>query len=138
MELLCVVVTYQLALHGSVITSLPPPVPASKTLVRPWTLLLLRTGTSHGYDIRQAIIATGYPDPGSGTIYRLLRDLENAGLVLSHWEQPAKGPERHVYRLTDEGRRQLDADAAGVKGIARAARSFAREYRALGDETDDG
>jgi len=121
-----------------VISSLPSPVPASKTLVRPWTLLLLRTGTSHGYDIRQAIIATGYPDPGSGTIYRLLRDLEDSGLVVSHWEQPAKGPERHVYGLTDVGRRQLDDDAASVRRIAKAARSFSREYRALTAKTDDG
>ncbi len=124
--------------HGFVISSLPSPVPASKTLVRPWTLLLLRMGTNHGYDIRQAIIATGYPDPGSGTIYRLLRDLEAAGLVVSHWEQPGRGPERHVYRLTEAGHRQLDSDAAAVKGIAKAARGFAKEYRALSDEANGG
>lgn len=120
------------------ISSLPPLVPASKTLVRPWTLLLLGTGTNHGYDIRQAIIATGYPDPGSGTIYRLLRDLEEGGLVVSHWEQPAKGPERHVYHLTEEGRRQLDADARAVKAITKSARSFAHDYKALSRPTDGG
>lgn len=122
----------------SFITSPPPPVSASKNLVRPWTLLLLGTGTSHGYDIRQAIIATGYPDPGTGTIYRLLRDLEDSGLVVSHWEHPGKGPDRHVYGLTDVGRRQLDDDGAVVTRVAKAARSFSREYRALSAKTDDG
>ena len=65
-------------------------------------LLGLRQGLIHGFDI---IDATGLR---SGTVYPILRRLEDAGLVRSRWERipraRAEGrPPRRYYQLTATG-----------------------------------
>jgi DNA-binding PadR family transcriptional regulator len=43
----------------------------------------------------------------SGTVYPILARLEEAGWVVSEWEESAeKGPRRRLYRLTPEGVRE--------------------------------
>jgi PadR family transcriptional regulator, regulatory protein PadR len=57
--------------------------------------------------------ATGLP---SGTIYPILRRLEDEGFIKSHWTEVEVGPQRRkrrYYELTGEGRRA--AQAATVK-----------------------
>lgn len=56
---------------------------------------------SHGYDLsKEAGIA-------SGTLYPMLLRLADRGYLESKWEEaPIPGrPPRHLYRLTDSGRR---------------------------------
>ena len=69
-------------------------------------LLGLREGLVHGFDI---IDATGLQ---SGTVYPILRRLEESGLVRSRWEKAPLArqegrPPRRYYQLTAAG-----ADAA--------------------------
>ena len=40
-----------------------------------------------------------------GTIYPVLRHLEQQGLVTSKWQHPKEGRQRRYYRLTPRGRR---------------------------------
>ena len=65
-------------------------------------LLGLREGLAHGFDI---IDATGLR---SGTVYPILRRLEDVGLVRSRWERAPLArqegrPPRRYYELTGAG-----------------------------------
>jgi DNA-binding PadR family transcriptional regulator len=88
----------------------------------------LGRGFRHGFDI---LDATGLP---SGTVYPILRRLEQDGLAASRWEsarlaQQEQRPPRRYYALTAEGGRVLD-DArarypmlAGLPARARTRRA---------------
>ena len=82
-------------------------------LTRPTALVLvaLSRGLRHGFDV---LDATGLP---SGTVYPILRRMEDAGLVRSHWEPVraarAEGrPPRRYYELTGAGADTLRAALA--------------------------
>ena len=61
----------------------------------------------HGYAIIQEM-ATGpmfggnAPDPTG--IYRILKQMENNGLVNSAWDTSESGPAKRCYEMTDDGR----------------------------------
>jgi PadR family transcriptional regulator PadR len=73
--------------------------------VEPSLLLLLREDASHGYSLmdslEQAGFAEGNLDPS--IVYRALRGMEQAGLVISQWDTSQPGPPRRVYQLTQSG-----------------------------------
>jgi PadR family transcriptional regulator, regulatory protein PadR len=50
-----------------------------------------------------------------GNLYRILRALEEDGLVASEWQADAPGPAKRTYELSAAGRHLLDewADALG-------------------------
>ncbi len=65
-------------------------------------LFALSRGNRHGFDV---LDATGLP---SGTVYPILRRLEDAGVVRSRWESPQLArresrPPRRYYELTAAG-----------------------------------
>jgi DNA-binding PadR family transcriptional regulator len=65
-------------------------------------LYAVSTGIRHGFDI---IEDTGYP---SGTVYPILRRLEDAGLLRSSWEpvtsaRAEQRPPRRYYQVTAAG-----------------------------------
>lgn len=77
-------------------------------LTRPTTLVLLAlaSGHRHGFDVLEA---TGLP---SGTVYPILRRLEESGLVRSSWEavriaREEGRPPRRYYEVTGAGRETL-------------------------------
>ncbi|HEX6057388.1 MAG TPA: PadR family transcriptional regulator [Gemmatimonadaceae bacterium] len=93
----------------------------SPRLTRPTALVLwsLSRGTRHGFDI---LDATGL---ASGTVYPILRRLEDAGLVRSRWEP--------VQRARDEGRpprRYYELTGAGAE-VAREAIARHPDARAV-------
>ncbi len=78
--------------------------PADTRITYPTALVLtaIAGGLRHGFDI---IDATGLR---SGTVYPILRRLEDAGLLRSHWEgthsaHAAGRPPRRYYELTGAG-----------------------------------
>ena len=92
-------------------------------LTKPTTLVLLALsrGVRHGFDI---LDATGLE---SGTVYPILRRLEDAGCVRSQWEEVerARGdgrPPRRYYELTGAG---AEALRAGLAAYPEAASAFA-------------
>jgi DNA-binding PadR family transcriptional regulator len=72
-------------------------------------LLLLAENESHGYELCDQLSAFGFePDRlDSSIVYRDLRDMEEAGLIDSYWDEDSKGPRRRVYRLREEGKERL-------------------------------
>ncbi|MCK4971619.1 MAG: helix-turn-helix transcriptional regulator [Thermoplasmata archaeon] len=60
----------------------------------------------HGYSIIQRIdeLTGGYVKVRAGTVYPILRNLEEMGLVSHDAERSVRGPERKVYTLTDDGK----------------------------------
>ena len=64
------------------------------------TLSQLRTA-QYGYSLRQALAAQGMPIE-EGTLYPLLRRLENQGLLASEW-RIEDGPPRRYYTLSPQG-----------------------------------
>ena len=81
----------------------------------PALLLLLRERATHGYELLEALpTLTGEARVDMGNLYRVLRALEEDGLVTSRWESGAPGPAKRTYELTEEGRRLLDEWAAAL------------------------
>lgn len=74
--------------------------------VRTLVLHVLLREPSHGYAIARAV-ERGSGELlrlGEGTLYPVLRALEQDGLVVSEWETLDAGPARKVYRITTAGR----------------------------------
>jgi poly-beta-hydroxybutyrate-responsive repressor len=63
----------------------------------------LRGWNAHGYQLARELVKAGLPILDSGTLYRMLRDLERAGLVSSFWDTSSSGPARRMYSITKAG-----------------------------------
>src|SRR5438093_2746615 len=75
----------------------------------PALLLLLRERPAHGYDLLERLPElTGEARIEMGNLYRLLRGLEEEGLVSSQWDDSYSGPAKRRYALTHAGERLLD------------------------------
>ena len=73
-------------------------------------------GYRYGFDIMDA---SGLPD---GTVYPALRRLEQAGMLVSSWEDEAeaiadKRPPRCYYELTADGREMLERAVERFPGL---------------------
>jgi PadR family transcriptional regulator, regulatory protein PadR len=74
----------------------------------PALLLLLWERPSHGYELLERLPElTGSQPVEMGNLYRLLRGLEEEGIVSSEWDASAPGPAKRRYALTDDGVRLL-------------------------------
>jgi PadR family transcriptional regulator len=65
-------------------------------------LALLARRESYAYEIASTLAAR--VDMGEGTIYPLMRRMQNDGLVDTRLEESNSGPPRKYYRLTAAGR----------------------------------
>jgi PadR family transcriptional regulator, regulatory protein PadR len=95
----------------------------------PAVLLLLRERAGHGYELLDALPAlTGETRVDMGNLYRVLRALEEDGLVRSQWQADAPGPARRTYELTADGRRLLDEWAAALERSRARIDAFLERY----------
>jgi DNA-binding PadR family transcriptional regulator len=95
-------------------------------LVQPAVMAVLAGGPLHGYLIVQrlgqlAAFRCQSPDPTG--VYRVLKAMEQDGLVSAAWQLADTGPAKRAYALTDEGRRCL----------ARWLQTLAEYHEAIGD-----
>ena len=82
----------------------------------PALLLLLRERPAHGYELLEQIKElTGESRIDMGNLYRVLRALEEDGLVTSRWEAGEPGPAKRTYELTAAGRRLLEEWATALR-----------------------
>ncbi len=98
----------------------------------PAVLLLLAEGRSHGYQLAdqlEELLDEGRVD--FGNLYRLLRALEDEGLVTSTWGEEAPGPQKRVYELTSEGAALLDAWAASLRARSERIGALLGRYEAV-------
>jgi DNA-binding PadR family transcriptional regulator len=80
-------------------------------------LSALRRGEAHGFEIlgRLGQAGSGALELKEGSLYPALYRLEAAGLIRGKWEDDStarRGPRRRIYRLTEKGRKRLDAARA--------------------------
>jgi PadR family transcriptional regulator, regulatory protein PadR len=100
----------------------------------PALLLLLRERPAHGYELLEALPAlTGEARVDMGNLYRVLRALEEDGIVRSEWRDDAPGPSKRIYELTDEGRRLLGGWAEALRTNQELISSFLDRYEKGGD-----
>ncbi len=78
----------------------------------PLVLAILAEGESYGYAIikRVSELSGGHLQWTDGMLYPVLHRLERNGLVASKWGESESGRRRKYYRLTKDGRKQLDAE----------------------------
>ena len=83
--------------------------------VEPALLQLLSEQPMHGYELLERLpeLAREERRVDLGNLYRLLRSLEEEGIVSSDWDESVSGPAKRIYRLTPAGEGLLDqwADA---------------------------
>ena len=70
-------------------------------------LAVLSRGESYGYEIASQLVAA--VGMGEGTIYPLMRRMQNDGLVATRIVESSNGPPRKYYRLTPLGERAFEA-----------------------------
>jgi PadR family transcriptional regulator len=100
----------------------------------PALLLLLAERPTHGYELLEQISAlTGESRIDMGNLYRVLRSLEEDGIVTSEWRDDAPGPTKRIYELTDDGRRLLDGWAEALRTNQELVSSFLDRYGKGGD-----
>lgn len=83
----------------------------SRGVVEHCVLALIRDEESYAFEIVRILGARGMVT-SEGTIYPLLARLRRDGLVTTIWRESDAGPPRRYYRITDDGRRVLDAFVA--------------------------
>jgi len=83
-------------------------------------LALVREEESYAFDIVRVLAGAGSLVTSEGTIYPLLSRLRRDGLVTTTWRESDAGPPRRYYRITDQGRRALDAFAGDWRRFADA------------------
>lgn len=98
---------------------------------QPRLLLELAKKPAHGYALIERLGQEGSTSPDPGNFYRILRSLEEEGLVCSTWDTQNPGPARRVYELTDQGYEFLRAWAATIKLTNKALVRFLSDYETL-------
>ena len=100
----------------------------------PALLLLLSERPAHGYDLLEQLAElTGERRIDMGNLYRVLRKLEEDGLVTSEWRDDAPGPSKRIYELTNEGQRLLGGWADALRENQGLISSFLDRYEKGGD-----
>lgn len=70
------------------------------------SLRLLYEKPMHGYQLMEELNRRGLVQPRrleSGSVYTILRRMEHRGLLSSEWERAESGPDRRIYRITENG-----------------------------------
>lgn len=98
---------------------------------QPRLLLELAKKPAHGYELIELLSQEGGAAPDPGNFYRILRGLEEEGLVCSTWDTQNTGPARRVYELTDQGVEFLHTWAVTIRGIRQSLDQFQSDYDAL-------
>jgi PadR family transcriptional regulator, regulatory protein PadR len=96
--------------------------------LQPRLLLKLAQNPAHGYELMDALSQNEDAGPDPGNLYRILRNLEDEGLVQSSWDTNNPGPARRVYQITREGLDHLHILAIEVKDASRRLEDFISEY----------
>jgi PadR family transcriptional regulator PadR len=90
----------------------------SKALIaastKPILLTILLDGEDYGYNIIQRVkaLSGGALEWADGMLYPVLQRLEKEGLVASRWVVSDEGRHRKYYKITDQGRSELQNEMA--------------------------
>jgi DNA-binding PadR family transcriptional regulator len=72
-------------------------------------LVLLHREAGYGYSLMDGLKEFGFQteEMDISILYRALRDLESAALVISSWDEKSLGPQRRMYTITPQGEATL-------------------------------
>lgn len=95
----------------------------------PIVLALLAEGDSYGYAIllRVRESSGGRMEWTDGMLYPVLHRLERLGHIEARWETAATGRRRKYYRITAQGRQQLEEERRQWQAVDATLRSLWRE-----------
>jgi len=85
-------------------------------------LALLSQQDSYAYDIASRL--SDSIGMGEGTIYPLMRRLQNDGLVETYLVESSSGPSRKYYRLTEAGKSSFNSQKAAWASFSGAVQSI--------------
>jgi PadR family transcriptional regulator PadR len=95
----------------------------------PAILLLLRERPAHGYELLEHLPElTGEQRVEMGNLYRLLRALEEEGLLSSKWDETSPGPAKRRYAITERGRALLDQWVEALRRSQERTERFLERY----------
>ena len=106
----------------------------SKTLMaastRPLILAILARGEDYGYSIIQKVkdISGGHLEWTDGMLYPVLHRLERLGHVEARWEVAESGRRRKYYRVTPQGRAQLEEQRRQWQAVDATLRGLWQTY----------
>ena len=89
-------------------------------------LTVLSHGDAYGYEIASRLMQD--VGMGEGTIYPLMRRMQDDGLVSTYLVEAPSSPPRKYYRMTDQGKKTLAAQRAEWKAFINQVETM------LGDE----
>jgi PadR family transcriptional regulator len=82
----------------------------------------LQSGAANGYEIAKAIerLSDSVLEVDHGSLYPALQRLEKKGLITGEWEISSTNRRARFYRLTPEGKKQLDLERSKWEQMAAA------------------
>src|SRR4051795_674695 len=85
-------------------------------------LKIVALGPVHGYAVAQRLqqVSRDVVQVPQGSLYPALHRLENRGLLTAEWQETETGRGAKFYRLTRNGRAQLEAEAASWERLTEA------------------
>jgi len=85
-----------------------------------FVLAALRAGPLHGHAISKSIkeLSGGRVQPSVGTLYGILERLNERGVIAVDREEVVNGRNRRYFRITDEGRTLVEAEARRMQAAA--------------------
>jgi len=108
-----------------------------KDFLTSWLLLLMRNGSTYGYELIQTLTLLGLGMVDSATVYRTLRQLEEEEMITSFWKPGATGPARRIYTLSDAGEEYLRVWAQQLERYQLLLDSFFRIYQGKAEPPSD-
>ncbi len=84
----------------------------------------------HGYELLERVADLAGAERGvdAGNLYRVLRALEEEGIVRSEWNADLPGPAKRTYELTEDGERLLDRWADALRETRERITGFLERY----------
>ena len=104
--------------------------------LEPFLLLELMRAPSYGYDLIRRLDDYGFRRATNepAVVYKLLRSLEEGGVIASQWSTAASGPARRYYELTEAGRDLLRRRVRHLGRYKERIDRLIENYVALTDE----
>jgi PadR family transcriptional regulator, regulatory protein PadR len=84
----------------------------------------------HGYELIERLpeVAGDETRVDVGNLYRVLRALEEEGIVTSEWSGDLPGPAKRTYELTEAGSRLLDRWVESLRDAQGVIAGFVERY----------
>lgn len=101
-------------------------------LVQPAILAALTEGPIHGYRLAERInemVGPSGDKPDVSGLYRFLKRMDSAGLVVSAWEAGDEGHAKRLYEITADGRACLACWASTLETYLEAITTLLNETK---------